>query len=130
MSNNMNEVTEQIGNVQRASNSMASNAIGMADASLQTRMRQDHIRVMTNGLMNGEYRDEAGHVDANRVLFELNTITERCPSAGTLEGHREAHGRAQQIVDNEIQTLYQQVEKMRELQAAVASDVPPTLPTE
>ncbi len=75
------------------------------------------------------YLDQHGHIDAASLICELEMIADRCPVPAFMDQVRGEYQRAVDIVTVEINELYQQVEKMRELQAAVASDMPPVLPT-
>ena len=119
MSNDMNAVTEQIGNVARATQTLVSNDQSYLDAADQTRMRQRHIHHIADRLRAGELRTESGDVDVLALLYELDVINARCPAtSSTFAIAKTESVRLFSIVQAETAQLYEMVEKMRDLAGA------------
>ena len=119
MSNDMNAVTEQIGNVARATQTVVSNDQAFLDAAGQTRMRQRHIQQLAETLRKGGLRTLGGDVDVPALVHELDVINARCPSTpSTFETAKNESVRLFAIVQAETAQLYEMVEKMRDLASA------------
>lgn len=125
MSENMNTLTEKIGEVSRATNTMASAAINAIDSTEQTRMRQEHIAALSERLRRGDFKNpETGGIDeanVGQLQHELDTIAQRCPSIESMKTHDGDFRNAARIASAEMGELYEVVEKMRDLDAATTT---------
>lgn len=125
MSENMNTLTEKIGEVSRAVNTMGSTAINAIDSTEQTRMRQEHIAALSERLRRGDFKNpETGDINAANVgqlQHELDTIAGRCPSIDSMRKFDGDFRDAARIASAEMGELYEVVEKMRDLDAATTT---------
>ena len=111
MSDNLNVLSEKVGEVNRAVQSALGNASVAMDGAMQTLHRQQHIaRLMT------ELRD--GRLSMPNVQGELEVIAGRCPTIQASQAYIDEHYRNLGIVKEEIKELYELVEKLRGLEAA------------
>ncbi|MGB5812041.1 MAG: hypothetical protein WBG86_16010 [Polyangiales bacterium] len=126
MSNNMNMLTDKVGEVARSVNALTSEGINSIDSTEQTRMRQEHLGHLSQSLRNGEFTAQDGTVNVGAIIGELDTIASRCPSVDAMKTYASEFRRKQGIVQAEMGELYEVVEKMRDLDAASTGQGEPT----
>jgi hypothetical protein len=117
MSNDMNALTEKVGEVSRATTTALSNAGVTMDASNQVLQRQRHVTQMAE-MLRTRQREGATTVDIHEMAHELEVLSTRCPGATTFEHYLNEQLRLNGIVASETAELYEMVEKMRDLAGA------------
>lgn len=111
MSDNLNVLSEKVGEVNRAVQSALGNASVAMDGVGQTLHRQKHIADLRHRLaVDAITKDDA--------VYELDVIAGRCPSIDASQVYLNEHYRLCGIVKEEVKELYELVEKLRGLEAA------------
>lgn len=113
MSNNMNALSEKVGDVSRAVSTACGIASTALDAAAQTRHRQQHVHDLIEML-----RRDTGPVDRLNMLHQLEMLDQRCPDITTLSTSLTNVAQAQHLAVDAIGELYEMVEKMRDLASA------------
>jgi hypothetical protein len=111
MSENLNVLSEKVGEVNRAVSTALSNASVAMDGVMQTLHRQQHVERLMNDLQNGRLSLANAH-------GELEVLAGRCPSILSSKSSLDEHYRNLGIVAAEFKELYELVEKLRGLEAA------------
>ena len=111
MSENLNVLSEKVGEANRAARSATGNAAVAMDLVSQTLHRQKHIADLRSRLANDTITKEV-------AVHEMDVIAGRCPSINTVEHYLEEQHRLTNIMRQEFDELYEVVEKLRGLESA------------
>lgn len=119
MSNEMDisAIQQKMGEVGVAAQTAISAASTALDATVQTRLRQDHI-----GELREIYQNKVESVNPQQVAIDLSAIETRCPSSNLVVANAKGFQDACRIYRLAVEELYEMTEKMRSHHAALASD--------